>query len=263
MLKQAHLLILVLLGLVQASLILAAPPVPPHVAAEYTTFLPIVYGPPKTNGDDGGNGGDDGGNGGDNDVYYEGDGTFYDSNGTGNCSFDPLPSNMFAAMNREDYADSAMCGAYVEITGPLGSVVVKITDQCPECAKGDIDMSRAAFDKIGKQIDGRVKIRWRVISPELQGPIVYHFKEGSNPWWMAVQIRNHRNPIAKVEYKQANGSYVELPRESYNFFILESNDVSVYDFRVTDIYGNQISDNGVRLIEAGDRAGSAQFPAKP
>lgn len=250
MLKRANLLIIVLLGLVQASLSLAASPVPPHLAAEYTTFLPIVYGPPDTNGSG-------------QDVYYEGDGTFYDGNGTGNCSFDALPDNMFAAMNREDYADSAMCGAYVEITGPLGSVVVKITDQCPECAKGDIDMSRAAFDKIGKQIDGRVKIRWRVLSPELQGPIVYHFKEGSNPWWMAVQIRNHRNPIAKVEYRQPNGSYVTLPRESYNFFILESNDVSVYDFRVTDIYGNQLSDNGVRLVEAGDVAGKAQFPAKP
>ena len=31
---------------------------------------------------------------------------------------------------------------------------------------------------------------WQVVSPALNGPIAYHFKDGSNQWWTAVQVRN-------------------------------------------------------------------------
>ncbi|MEJ2749723.1 MAG: expansin EXLX1 family cellulose-binding protein, partial [Anaerolineae bacterium] len=107
---------------------------------------------------------------------------------------------------------------------------------------------------------GRVSITWQLVSPVLDGPIVYHFKDGSSKWWTAVQIRNHRNPIAKFEYW--NGSaYVELARVEYNYFIEWSGmGEGPFTFRVTDVFGNQIVDSNVPLLNDADFAGQSQFP---
>ena len=107
-------------------------------------------------------------------------------------------------------------------------------------------------------------ITWRVVSSPIAGPIAYHFKEGSNPWWAAVQVRNHRNPIAKFEYW--NGSqWVMVPRVSYNFFVQTNPGMGVgpYTFRVTDLYGNTLTDSGIPFIESGTINGVGQFPPGP
>lgn len=198
-------------------------------------------------------------------AVRSGEGTYYwEANGDGNCTFGPSPDDlMVAAMNHVDYDNAALCGAYAAVTGPKGSVVVRIVDQCPECPAGDIDLSPEAFVKIADLYLGRVPITWQLVSPVLNGPIVYHFKDGSNPWWTAVQIRNHRNPIAKFEYW--NGSaFQEVPRYDYNYFVEESGMwQGPYTFRVTDVFGNQIIDNNVPLLDNADFASQSQFPRPP
>jgi expansin (peptidoglycan-binding protein) len=199
---------------------------------------------------------------------FTGEGTYYfGADGGGNCSFDPTPQDlMVGAMNEQQYASADLCGAYVAITGPSGSVTVRITDRCPECQRGDIDLSPEAFDRIAARIDGRVPISWRVVSPAISGPIAYHFKEGSNQWWTAVQVRNHRNPIAKLEYRDGAGQWVEVPRLQYNYFVQDSPSgmgPGPYSFRVTDIYGNELVDSGIPHVEAGTVSGAGQFPPGP
>lgn len=196
------------------------------------------------------------------DVFHTGEGTYYGATGAGNCSFDPTPQNlMVAAMNHTDYAQAALCGAYVEVTGPKGTVTVKIVDRCPECAPGDIDLSKEAFALIADLVAGRVPIRWRIVSPELQGPIMYRFKEGSNPYWTAVQIRNHRNPVARFEYLVPGGTFKSIPRTDYNYFVEDQGmGAGPYTFRVTDIYGNVLQDSGIPFVEGGEIPGNAQFP---
>ncbi|MEZ4641438.1 MAG: expansin EXLX1 family cellulose-binding protein [Chloroflexota bacterium] len=104
-------------------------------------------------------------------------------------------------------------------------------------------------------------ITWQLVSYPVDGPIVYHFKEGSNQWWTAVQIRNHRNPIMRVEWRDGGGVYHDIPRVSYNYFVANSGlGPGPYTFRVTDYFGNTLVDSGVPHIENGDVAGSGQFP---
>jgi expansin len=196
---------------------------------------------------------------------HTGEGTYYAATGAGNCMFDPSPTDlMVAAMNHVDYAAAAICGAYVEATGPLGTVTVRIVDQCPECPAGDIDFSQQAFARIAHVIDGRVPIRWRIVSPALSGTIAYRFKEGSNQWWTAVQVRNHRNPIAKLEYRQSNGTYKAVTRTDYNYFVEASGmGPGPYAFRVTDIYSHVLTDTGIPFVEGGVISGTAQFPRMP
>jgi expansin (peptidoglycan-binding protein) len=150
---------------------------------------------------------------------HQGVATYYDATGAGACMFDPSPGDlMVAAMNAEEYNNAAVCGAYVYVTGPKGVVTVRIVDLCPECKAGHLDLSREAFAQIADLPQGRVPIAWQVVSPALTGPIAYHFKDGSNQWWTAVQIRNHRNPIAKLEYRNSGGQWITVPRTSYNYF---------------------------------------------
>ncbi len=168
---------------------------------------------------------------------------------------------MVGAMNHTDYAGSAVCGACVHITGPSGEATVRIVDQCPECQPGDIDLSQEAFAKLADPSLGRVTIHWTYVACDESGPIVYHFKEGSNQWWTAVQIRDARYAVASFEFQQG-GQWVSVSRQDYNYFVADSGmGPGPYTFRVTDVNGAQLVDMNVPFVVAGDAPGAAQFPA--
>ena len=194
---------------------------------------------------------------------YSGEGTYYDADGSGNCSFPPSPGDlMVAAMNEIDYAASASCGACIAIDGPNGSVTVRIVDRCPECPQGDVDMSPQAFELISPLEAGRIPITWRYVACGLEGNIIYHFKDGSNPYWTAVQVRNHRYPIAKFEVLGQDGAYREVPRLSYNYFVDDAGmGEGPFTLRVTDVVGNVIEDSGIPLLDNAEAPGGSQFPA--
>lgn len=152
-------------------------------------------------------------------AYQDGLITFYDADGSGNCSYDPSADRDVAAMNIGQYQDSAVCGACAQVDGPKGSLTVRIVDSCPDCPdKGHLDLSREAFAKIANPVDGRVSVRWRLVPCAVQGPVRYHFKDGSSQYWTALQVRNHRMPVARLEYSK-NGTWVDVRRESYNYFV--------------------------------------------
>jgi expansin (peptidoglycan-binding protein) len=189
-----------------------------------------------------------------------GEATYYDANGSGNCSFDPSSDLMVAAINGVDYSNAKWCGACVAVTGPSGEVTVRVVDQCPGCAKGDLDLSREAFEKIAPLSAGRVDITWRPVPCPVQGPVAYHFKDGSNEFWTAVQLRNHRYPIASVEVRDDAGAFQPVSRVSYNYFVDTAGfGEGPYLLRVTDTRGHAVED----MIALGDnelRQGAAQFP---
>jgi expansin (peptidoglycan-binding protein) len=197
---------------------------------------------------------------------HQGIATYYDATGEGACGFDASPADlMVTAMNADEYDNAAYCGAYLHVDGPKGAVTVRVVDLCPECQAGHLDLSREAFAQIAELYLGRVDITWQLISPELEGPIAYHFKDGSNLWWTAVQIRNHRNPIAKFEYLDSDRDWVRVPRTSYNYFVQTNPGMGPdpYTFRVTDWYGNMLTDTDIPHIENGTVSGASQFPPGP
>lgn len=195
---------------------------------------------------------------------YSGEATYYDfADGSGNCSFPATPDDLLvAAMNEVDYAGSAVCGACVRLEGPSGSVDVRIVDRCPGCAQGDIDLSPEAFEHIAELSAGRVPISWRYIECPIDSPVVFQFKEGSNQWWTAVQVRNHRHAIAELAYQDEAGAWVDVPRLEYNYFV-EANGMGPgpYAFRVRDVMGSELVETGVVFAENAEVAGRAQFPA--
>ncbi|MFT3694970.1 MAG: expansin EXLX1 family cellulose-binding protein [Kofleriaceae bacterium] len=223
-------------------------------------------GSSANNGTDGG--GDDDGNGSGSDIGGScsaapdpetGDGTYYNADGTGNCSFDADSSFMVVAMNHTDYGNSEWCGACISVTGPKGTVTVRVTDQCPECAKGALDLSETAFDMIADHAAGRVSVTWHEVPCDVTGPIGYHFKAGDTQYYTALQIRNTRYPIAKVE-AMVNGAYQDIPRKDYNYFVPDAGlGKGPFQFRVTDQRGHVVEDTGIALGDDETRDGAAQF----
>ena len=194
---------------------------------------------------------------------HTGEGTYYDfADGSGNCGFPATPDDLrVAAMNQTDYAGSAACGTCARITGPTGSVTVRVVDRCPECAPGDIDLSPSAFDEIAERSAGRVPIAWTYVPCDVAGGLVYHFKDGSNPWWTGVQVRNHRHAIVRFEVADDTGAFREVPRLNYNYFVDDGGmGEGPFTFRVTDVYGNVATDTGIPLLDDADAPGVAQFP---
>lgn len=131
------------------------------------------------------------------------------------------------------WQNSQVCGTCVDVAGPKGTVTVRIVDLCPECKSGDLNLSEQAFTMIADRAAGRVRISWVPVACAVSGPIGIHFKEGSNAYWMAVQIRNSRLQI-RIELQQ-NGNWVSLVQQSYNYYVADNPDPGPgpYTFRIT------------------------------
>jgi expansin (peptidoglycan-binding protein) len=215
--------------------------------------------------DDGGGGGDGVGSTCDEPEVREGIATYYAATGAGNCSFDETPGDlMVAAMNDPDYAGSQVCGECVAVDGPSGSVTVRIVDRCPECQSGHLDLSMEAFAAIAAVELGRVDITWQVVPCDVDGPVEYWSQEGSNDFYLAVQLRNVRHPVVSLEGRASGegGAYVDMPRVEYNYFLAADGlGAGPYDFRATDVNGDVLEDVAVALPHGGSAAGGAQFAA--
>ncbi|KAJ2886845.1 hypothetical protein H4R27_000377 [Coemansia aciculifera] len=116
--------------------------------------------PQPTSGNTGGNTGSD---------SFTGDGTFF-SPGLGSCGLTNSDSDLIAAIPAPQYGTNAnpnnaeVCGKCALVKGPKGQVKVKITDRCPVCKTGDLDLSPSAFQQIGDFDAGRIPISWSFVA---------------------------------------------------------------------------------------------------
>jgi expansin (peptidoglycan-binding protein) len=183
-------------------------------------------------------------------VTYDGGATEYSAgNGDGACTFGPAANLMIAAMNYTDYETAKACGDYVQVQAANGaSVTVLITNECPlPCAPGQLDLSQQAFAKIANPAAGRVPVTWKLLSPALSSTISLRYKTGSSQWWCGIQVIGHRNPVALLEVWAGDG-WRQLPRAEYNYFISGNGSGCGGPIRITDIYGEQLTVNGIGLL---------------
>ncbi|MGQ4390472.1 expansin EXLX1 family cellulose-binding protein [Streptomyces sp. SAS_270] len=182
-------------------------------------------------------------------VDYRGVATAYKAGtGDGACSFGPSADLMIAAMNTTDYETSKACGAYVLVRAANGATVtVRITNECPlPCAPGQLDLSEQAFAKLAALSTGRIAITWRLLSPSTSDTISIRYKTGSNPYWCGIQAIGHRNPLARLEVRTSSG-WRQLTRTDYNYFLSPGGSGCGGAIRITDIYGERLTVNGIGL----------------
>ncbi|UZO81177.1 T9SS type A sorting domain-containing protein [Aquimarina sp. ERC-38] len=201
-----------------------------------------------------------------NDVVKEGEGTYYDGvagGSKGNCSSLVAANDFYhAALNNINYDGSNACGSCILVEGPKGKVKLKVVDRCPECKEGDVDMTQEAFSEIAEVIDGRVPIKWHFVPCFNQGSnqkISVHFKEGSSPFWTAIQLRNTNHAVASLEYKNSSNNWIKMNRELFNFFIEPKGITSPMELRATSILGEQLIISNVSINTTTDQQTRLQF----
>lgn len=199
-------------------------------------------------------------------TIHTGEGTYYGGGYVGGCAMlDPVSTDYWiVAMNLADYNDGQLAGAYLEVTGELGTINMLVTDLLPEGKKGDLDLYVDAFPLIAPKEKGRVPVSWKIVPLDTaeNAPVCYKWKEGTTEFWCGVQVRNHRYPITKLEYLNENGEFVEIKRRPYNYFESMEMGKGPFTFRITDIYGQVIVDENIPLStdDSVIIEGHVQFP---
>ncbi|MBG0814581.1 expansin EXLX1 family cellulose-binding protein [Planomonospora sp. ID82291] len=187
-------------------------------------------------------------------TTVRGKATFYELQpGAGNCSYPSPPADgLYAALSPGEYAAAASCGGYLNVTGPKGSVRVKVVDQCPECPAGHIDLSRTAFTRVAGSGRGTARVVYRPVrDPRIGRPLSFRVKEGSSRWWLALLVIDHGNPLVSVEVKTAGGAWRRLVRADHNHWIAASGaGRGPFAVRVTDTRGHRVTAGRVRLAPA-------------
>lgn len=199
-------------------------------------------------------------------TVHSGFATFYGGGYEGGCAMlDPISKDDYwiTAMNIFDYNNAQLAGAFLEVTGELGTIQVLVTDLLPEGQKGDLDLYVDAFPLIAPAEKGKVPVTWKIIPLDsaADAPVSYKYKVGTTEFWCGVQVRNHRYPIAKLEYlDEKTGEFVEIERCNYNYFESDSMGAGPFTFRITDIYGSVIVDENIPLTPDEIQVGHVQFP---
>jgi expansin (peptidoglycan-binding protein) len=194
-------------------------------------------------------------------VTYHGVATAYAAaNGNGSCLFGPSSDLMIAAMNYTDYESSKACGAYVLVRAANGaSLTVRIVNECPlPCAPGQLDLSQQAFARLANLSVGRLQITWTLLSPAWPGTLSLRYQTGASRWWCGIQVIGHRNPVALLEVRTAGG-WRRLPRTDYNYFVSSDGSGCGGPIRIIDIYGQQLTIDGIALRPNVAQPTSVQF----
>ena len=181
-----------------------------------------------------------------------GDATYYSADGSGACSYPVDTSDvLIAAINAPQWSGSDHCGECLLVTGPLGTVTVRIVDECPECAAGDLDLHPTAFAQIANIIDGRVPISWtRVDCPET-GHVINRVGEFSNPYYIGLVADHHRQGVSAMSINIAN-TWHAMARQDYNRFVWTGGGAvdPPFQVRITSNAGESI-DHSVTNIDSG------------
>jgi expansin (peptidoglycan-binding protein) len=176
--------------------------------------------------------------------------TFYDLAGdVGACNFRPPADDLYVALSPSQFDAAGACGGYYDVTGPRGTVRVKVFDQCPECERGHLDLSRTAFSRIGTTSHGLVDIRYRhVANPAGHGRLTIQVAEGSSRYWIALVVEEAGNGLTKVEIRGPGRSWQSLRHEDFNYWTADSGaGPGPFAVRVTDDQGHRVTATGVDL----------------
>lgn len=171
----------------------------------------------------------------------------------GDCSLGgALLGDLVAAVSAEEYAGSAACGAYLDVTGPGGTVRVQVVDECASCAPGELDLSRPAFARVAGGDLGIARVSYHTVhNPEVPRPVAFRLKQGSSAQWLAIQAIDHGNPLQRLEVLR-DGRWLALSRDFDNYWVAAHGiGTGPYTVRITDVYGQQVIASGIRLAPRG------------
>lgn len=175
----------------------------------------------------------------------------------------PCPADdLWVAINSTDFRGSATCSACMEVTGPLGTVVVEVIENCAgACKDGEIELSGTAFEEIGDLSEGQAEVTWKLVPCHRSGPIAFAYEKDSHAWWAGIQVRNPALPVASLAILySAEDGWKTLERDNWDHFPVSAELGSgPFDFKVTAIDGQELLEEGIAYTPGGVVQGTGQF----
>lgn len=188
-------------------------------------------------------------------------GTYYGVTTGGNCGYGSLYPSFASslikvalgpAMYQGNDGISGGCGVCISMQGtgtgsganPISKTAFTVFahDQCPECAKTSIDLSTSG--------DGKWGITWKAVAcPVGSEKLKYKF-QGSNTYYLKMQVVGHKLPLSKVEYVFGGKAYAAT-RSQDNYWVSNGIPTPVTFPITVNVYatsGEKVTDTVASLI---------------
>lgn len=185
---------------------------------------------------------------------YKGDATMYGGviNG-GSCGFKQLwtlSNNNFkygVAINSKQYNNSLTCGQCVNIQSDnnKNSINAIITDICPECKYGDLDLFTETYNQLINESPGIKPINWNFINcpDNIVSQNVQLRIDEINYYWLSIQPENFKCGISSIFIYQ-NNNWIEMSRDDSKmvglFFIYNHKVEIPFKFKIRNIFFEDI-----------------------
>lgn len=171
------------------------------------------------------------------------------TSGGGNCGYPAPPDDgLYVALGPAEYAGAHACGSHLRVTGPLGSVRVKVVDSCPGCARGELDLSRKAFARVAPLKKGLADISYQRVPDPPVPPLSFMVRKGSSAHWLSLSVLDHGNPLARVRARAPGRSWRTLVHTDYNAWQVPGGlGPGPFTVEVTDERGHRATATGIRL----------------
>jgi hypothetical protein len=171
---------------------------------------------------------------------------------TGIYSYAAISVNVSPGDDQGQWNDGRICGQCAEVWAetPSGvkTTVVRIVDKCPDAYCG-IDLGGLPAQELMGRQAGRYDGGWKFVpcgghDNVFDGPTAIYVKEGSNPYWSIIHVRNPPARVVSISWETDTDSGVlDWATEAENYFSVpeavrnEAGAVRltiVYDFDNTD-----------------------------
>jgi expansin (peptidoglycan-binding protein) len=175
-----------------------------------------------------------------------------------------------AALDEPHFQGGLACGATARLQNEGKEIQVMVVDLCPtaenqQWCSGDMthfDLGGTeTFSLLEPVITGVKELQYEWLpTPVGDSPVKIRFKDGVNPWWVAIQVINHRYPVANLELQDpVSGEWLQGDRTLQGMWNYWKFDFSG-NIRITDQYGQVIEETGSVLQEQYMWEGANQFP---
>jgi expansin (peptidoglycan-binding protein) len=203
--------------------------------------------------------------------------TFYSQSSSVACDI-PMSEwpQYTTALSEKHFQNGFACGTTAIIKNGAKQIQVMVVDLCPvkgneQWCSGDLphfDLGNStAFSQLENPSVGVKEVQIEFVpTPVGDTPVKLRNKDGINAYWYAVQVLNHRYPIAKLEIQDPkSGSWITGQKKTnmwnYWVFSFTGNGLTTpFQIRITDQYGQVIEETGNSVQEKYMWTGTHQFP---
>ena len=192
--------------------------------------------------------------------------TWFNPNGSpGSCNYPSLPADdLYVALGREQFTSAAACGTYIDVIGPKGKARVKVTDACPNCNVGHLDLSHTAYRKVAGE-GGLADISYKAVpNAPVPGSLSVRILKDSSQYYLGVLIDNHSNQLTSVQVAGKGRGFTRAVRQDWGYWVIESGaGPGPLRIKISDVYGHTATVSNIKLTSGRTQSTGVSLTGAP